>query len=134
MLRTGPGTELGKNTEEQKSIESLYKAQCLITILFIRKTLSKKNILHYTYSMFFTGRQKNFMTWNVWHFFTLFGSFWYLAFKLTNKYFSPKLRSVEKCPIFKYKWYIFGLNFMHFIGLSRYFAWWMKRYQIKRLV
>ena len=25
------------------------------------------------------------MTWKMWHFFTLFGSFWYLAIKVTNK-------------------------------------------------
>ena len=47
---------------------------------------------------------KIFMTWNMWHFFTLFGSFWYLAFKVTKKTFSSKLRYVEKFPNFKNKW------------------------------
>ena len=39
---------------------------------------------------------KMFMTWNMWHFFTLFGSFWYLAFKVTNNKKFVKILSV--CP------------------------------------
>ena len=34
------------------------------------------------------------MTWNMWHFFTLFGSFWYLSFKVTN---NKKIVKIEVC-------------------------------------
>ena len=73
------------------------------------------------------------MTWNIWHFFTLFGSFWYLAFKVTQFF----LVEIEVCG--KYvrflnisentkenlinfpDWYYFGLISRHFISVSRYF-------------
>ena len=45
------------------------------------------------------------MTWNMWHFFTLFGSLWYLAFQVTNKnIFRQNWGMWKKYPIFKYKW------------------------------
>ena len=43
---------------------------------------------------------KIFMTWNMWHFFTLFGSFWYLAFKVTKNIFFVKIEVCGKTSDF----------------------------------
>ena len=78
------------------------------------------------------------MTWNIWHSFTLFGSFRYLPFKVAEKTFFVKIEVCDKMSAFQIYVkiqrkislsfrtdFIFALISWHFSGLSRYFTWFL---------